>query len=62
PKRIFERLKEIIRRGDATLTGGALKTRPITRQNCKCSQPALRMIYWTRAAQTPCVGWQNEPL
>ena len=38
------------------------KTRPVPRQDCQCRQPALRMIQRARAAQTPCVGWQNESL
>ncbi len=62
PEGMFERLKEIIRRGDAALSRGALKTRPIARQHRQRGQPALRMIYRTRAANAPGFGWQNQSL
>src|SRR5439155_23842478 len=62
PKRMLQRLKEIMCDRRAVLAGGALKTRPIARKACQRGQPALRMIYRTRTAQPPCVGWQNEPL
>jgi hypothetical protein len=44
PKRMLERSKEIIRRDDVALTGSALKTRPIARQDCERCEPALRVI------------------
>jgi len=44
PKRMLERFKEIIRRGDAAFTGSPLKPRPVARQDCQRRQPALRMI------------------
>src|SRR5207249_326264 len=57
PKRMLQRLKEIMCDRRAVLAGGALKTGPIARQDCQRGQPALRMIYRTRTAQPPCVGW-----
>ena len=44
PKRMLERFKKIIRRGDAALTRGPFKTGPVARQDCQRRQPALRMI------------------
>src|SRR5947199_10768521 len=62
PKRMLEPLKEIVGRYDTAFSRGALKTRPVTRQNCQRSQPSLRVIYRPRAAKPPGVSWQNEPL
>ena len=44
PERMFERLKEIIRHGDAALSGRSLKTRPFARQDRKRGETPLRMI------------------
>ena len=44
PERMFERLKEIIGRGDAALTRRSLKTRPFACQDRKRGQTPLRMI------------------
>src|SRR5204862_7611804 len=62
PKWMLQRLREIIRCSAAGFAGGAPQMRPIARQDCQRSEPALWMIYWTRAAQPPGIGWQDESL
>jgi hypothetical protein len=44
PERMFERLKEIIRRGDAVLPRRSLKTRPFAHENRKRGETPVRMI------------------
>ena len=44
PKRMCERLKEIVSRSHAALTRRSLKTRPFARENCQRSEASLRMI------------------
>ena len=44
PERMFERLKEIIRRGDAALSRRSLKTGPFARKDRKRGETPLRMI------------------
>ena len=44
PERMFERLKEIIRRGNTALPRRSLKTRPFAREDRKRCASSLRMI------------------
>src|SRR6476659_5151992 len=62
PERMFERLKEIVRRGDAALSRRSLKTRPFAREDRKRGQPPLRVVQRTRAAKVPGFGRQDQSL
>jgi len=44
PEGMFERLKEIIRGGDAALSRGSLKTRPFAHEHRKRCETPLWMI------------------
>ena len=44
PERMFERLKEVVRRGDAAFSGRTLKTRPFAREDRKGGETPLRMV------------------
>src|SRR6267378_1095886 len=60
PKRMRERLKEIVSRSDAGFTRRSLKTRPFARENCQCCQASLRMICWPRTTDVPRFCGQNQ--
>src|SRR5258707_11501791 len=62
PERVFERLKEIVRRGDAALSRRSLKTRPFAHEDRKRGETPLRMVQRTRAAEVPGFGWQDQSL
>src|SRR4029453_9953333 len=62
PERMFERLKEVVRRGDAALSRRSLKTRPFAREDRQRGEPPLRMVQRTRAAKVPGFGWQDQSL
>jgi len=62
PKRMRERLEEIVSRSDAAFTRRSVETRPFARQNGQCSEASLRMIYRPRAADMPRFGGQNQSL
>src|SRR2546421_9713906 len=62
PKRMRERLKEIVSRSDAAFTRRSLKTRPFARENGQCCEASLRMIYRPRAADVPRFSGQNQSL
>src|SRR5437764_3109899 len=62
PERVFERLKEIVRRGDAALSRWSLKTRPLAHEDRKRGETPLRMVQRTRAAKVPGFGWQDQSL
>src|SRR6476660_2458412 len=62
PERMFERLKEIVRRSDAALSRCSLKTRPVAREDRKRRQPPLRMVQRTRAAKVPGFCRQDQSL
>src|SRR5258708_5941345 len=62
PERMFERLKEIIRRGDAALPRRSLKTRPFAREDRKRGETPLRMIQRTGTADVPGLRRQNQSL
>ncbi len=44
PEGMFERLKEIVRRCDAALSGCSLKTRPFAHEHRKRGETPLRMV------------------
>src|SRR5436190_20544238 len=62
PERVFERLKEIVRRGYAALSRCSLKTRPLAHEDRKRGETPLRMVQRTRAAKVPGFGWQDQSL
>ena len=53
PKRMLERAEKIVRCRNVLFSEGALKCRPLSRQNSQGGETALRVVKWTRAAQTP---------
>ena len=62
PERMFERLKEIIRRGETALSRRSLKTWPFAREDRKRGEPPLRMIQRTGAAKVPGFCRQDQSL
>src|SRR5919106_2699695 len=62
PERMFDRLKEIVCRGDAALSRRSLKTRPFAREHGERRETPLRMIQRTRAANVPRLRRQNQSL
>ena len=62
PERMFQRLKEVVRHGDAALPRRSLKTRPFAREDRKRGETPLRMVQRTRAAKVPGFGRQNQSL